>query len=243
VPVGLPSEGRPDAALGLRPFDDSQSKLHHRGLVMPPLELLLPFIIATSAFAFVPGPGMFYMSIQTMARGRRAGWLSAVGFHLGAYVHIFAAAFGVTVLLQSLPFVFAALKLAGGAYLAWMGVKLMLDGQSRIAFRELAPRQSARRAFKDSMTIELLNPKTALFFLAFLPQFASPDAAAPIWAQIVILGACANVMFSATDVICILFSERLVVWASVSRGMARIGRQIGGVVLVVVGLHLASETD
>lgn len=210
---------------------------------MPPFELLLPFILATSIFAFVPGPGMFYMSIQTMARGRRAGWLSAAGFHLGAYFHIFAAAFGVTILLQSLPFLFFALKLAGAAYLIWMGVKIILDSQSRVAGAKLAPRQSARLAFKDSMFVELLNPKTALFFLAFLPQFASPEASAPIWAQVVILGAFANTMFSATDVLCILFSERLAVWASASRGMARIGRQIGGSVFVVMGLHLALKSD
>ena len=210
---------------------------------MPPFELLLPFIIATSVFAFVPGPGMFYMSIQTMARGRRAGWLSAAGFHLGAYFHIFAAAFGVTALLQSLPFLLFALKLAGATYLIWMGVKIILDSQSPVAGPQLAPRQSARLAFRDSLTVELLNPKTALFFLAFLPQFASPEAAAPIWAQIIILGACANFMFSATDVLCILFSERLVVWASASRRIARIGRQIGGSVFVVLGLHLAFKND
>ena len=206
---------------------------------MPPFEILLPFVIATSAFAFIPGPGMFYMSIQTMARGRSAGWLSAAGFHLGAYVHIVAAAFGVTVLLQSLPFLFFALKLAGAAYLIWMGVKIMLDRQSRVTGTKLFPRQSARQAFKDSLTVELLNPKTALFFLAFLPQFASPEAAAPISAQIVILGACANLMFSATDAICILFSERLALWASASHRMARVGRQIGGSVFVAMGLHLA----
>jgi threonine/homoserine/homoserine lactone efflux protein len=209
---------------------------------MPPLELLLPFIIATFGFAFIPGPGMFYMSIQTMARGRRAGWLSAAGFHLGAYVHIFAAAFGVTALLQSLPFLLSALKLAGAAYLIWMGVKLMFDHQRRITVTKPVPRPSARQAFKDSLTVELLNPKTALFFLAFLPQFASPEAAAPIWTQIVILGACANVMFSATDAIGILFSERLAAWTSASRGAARIGRQIGGSVFVVMGLHLALKS-
>jgi len=206
---------------------------------MPSFELLLPFIIATFGFAFSPGPGMFYMSIQTMARGRRAGWLSAAGFHLGAYVHIFLAAFGVTVLLQSLPFLFSALKLAGAAYLMWMGVKIIFDRESRITVTKQVSPPSARQAFKDSLTVELLNPKTALFFLAFLPQFASPEATAPIWAQIVILGACANVMFSATDAICILFSERLAVWTSTSRGMARIGRQIGGSVFVGMGLHLA----
>ena len=151
---------------------------------MPHFELLLPFIIATSGFAFIPGPGMFYMSVQTMARGRRAGWSSAAAFHLGAYVHILAAAFGVTVLLQPLPFLFLALNLASAAYLIWMGVKIILEGQSRVAHAELAPRQSARQAFNDSLTVGLLNPKSALFFLAFLPQFASPEAAAPMWAQI-----------------------------------------------------------
>lgn len=210
---------------------------------MPPFELLLPFIIATVGFAFIPGPGMFYMSVQTMARGRGAGWLSAAGFHLAGYVHIVAAAFGVTLLLQSLPSVFLALKLAGAAYLVWMGVKLVLDGRGRLVGARPAPWPTARRAFKDSLTVELLNPKTALFFLAFLPQFASPQAAAPIWAQIVVLGACANVMFSATDVICIVFSERLAVWASASRGVARIGRRIGGGVFVAMGLHLALKTE
>ena len=98
---------------------------------MPPFELLLPFIVATSGFAFIPGPGMFYMSIQTMARGRRAGWSSAAAFHLGAYVHILAAAFGVTVLLQSLPFLFFALKLASAAYLIWMGAGNLRGRRSR----------------------------------------------------------------------------------------------------------------
>jgi hypothetical protein len=141
---------------------------------VPPFELLLPLIIAKSGFPFIPGPGMFYMSIQTMVRGRGAGWSSAAAFHLGAYVHIFAAAFGVTVLLQWLPFLFLALKLAGAAYLIWMGVQIILDGRSTVAGIDAAPRQSARQAFKDSLVVGLLNPKSALFFLAFLPQFASP---------------------------------------------------------------------
>lgn len=206
---------------------------------MLPFEQLLPFFIATIGFAFLPGSGMFYMSIQTMARGRSAGWLSAAGFHLAGYVHILAAAFGVTVLIQSLPFLFFALKLAGAAYLIWMGAKIILDGRGRVLGAAPAPRRTARRAFKDSLTVELLNPKTALFFFAFLPQFASPETAAPIWAQITILGVLANAMFSATDAICVLFSEKLAVWTSASRGAARIGRLIGGSVFVAMGLHLA----
>lgn len=210
---------------------------------MPPLELLMPFIIATCVFAFIPGPGMLYMSIQTMARGRSAGWLSATGFHLGAYLHIFAAAFGITILLQAIPILFAVLKLIGAAYLIWMGTKLILDARKHGVQAEPSPRRSAQQAFKDSLIVGILNPKTALFYLAFLPQFTSPDASAPLWLQIVILGTMANFAFSATDVICVLFSEQLAKWAAASRGIARIGQQIGGGIFVAMGLRLALRNE
>ncbi|TQV81852.1 LysE family translocator [Denitrobaculum tricleocarpae] len=210
---------------------------------MPSLELLLPFLLATAVFAFIPGPGMFYMSIQTMVRGRQAGWLSAAGFHLAGYLHILAASFGITILLQAVPVFFEAMKLLGAGYLIWMGVKMIRDARREGRSPELPPQPPASRAFKDSFFVEILNPKTALFFLAFLPQFASPDAAAPLWLQIVILGALANLAFSATDVICVLFSERLAAWASRSRGMARIGQEIGGGLFVAIGLHIALRSE
>ena len=210
---------------------------------MPPFELLLPFIIATSIFAFTPGPGMLYMSIQTMARGQNAGWLSAVAFHLASYVHIFSAAFGVTVLLQTLPFLFVALKVAGAAYLIWMGVRMIKNSGDRIALTELDPQKSARQAFKDSLTVELLNPKTALFYFAFLPQFTSPEASAPIWVQIAVLGTFANFAFSITDGVCILFSKKLAVWAAASQKMTRIGRQVSGSFFILMGLHIAVRND
>jgi threonine/homoserine/homoserine lactone efflux protein len=208
---------------------------------MPPFELLLPFFVATIGFAVVPGAGMLYMSIQTMTAGRRAGWLSAAGFHLAGYAHIAAAAFGVALLLQALPVLFAALKLAGAAYLVWMGLRIIRDRGRPVACAATAPLRSARRAFRDSLTVELLNPKTALFFLAFLPQFASPDVAASVWLQIVVLGFFANVVFSATDMVCIVLAERLAAWAAASRRLARIGRQLGGWLFVAMGLYLAFE--
>lgn len=210
---------------------------------MPSLETLLPFLIATAVFACIPGPGMFYMSVQTIVRGRRAGYLSAAGFHLAAYLHIFAAAFGITALLQTAPAVFTLLKLLGAAYLAWMGLRMLWDSRRQDTAAAIPPEPSARKAFKDSLLVEILNPKTALFFLAFLPQFAAPDADAPLWLQIVVLGAAANLAFSATDVICILFSETLAAWAASSRRMARIGQQLGGGIFVAMGLHMALRND
>ncbi|MEQ8354013.1 MAG: LysE family translocator [Kiloniellaceae bacterium] len=210
---------------------------------MPPFELLLPFIVATSVFAFIPGPGMFYMSIQTMARGRKAGWLSAAGFHLGAYLHIFAAAFGITFLLKTVPVLFVVLKLLGAGYLIWMGLRMVLDARTTPPAGRPRADPTAWRAFRDSLAVEILNPKTALFFLAFLPQFASPAAAAPLWLQIVILGTLANLAFTATDAVCIAFSDRLAAWIAASRGLARIGRRVGGGLFIAMGLHLALRND
>ncbi|GAB5468355.1 MAG: LysE family translocator [Rhodospirillales bacterium] len=210
---------------------------------MPPLDLLLPFLLATALFAFLPGPGMVYMSIQTLARGRRAGWLSAAGFHLAGCLHIMAAAFGITLLLQAQPLLFAALKLAGAAYLIWMGVKLFLDGRSGAKVTDPEPRKSTRQAFRDSLIVELLNPKTALFFFAFLPQFTATDAAAPLWLQILLLGLLANLAFSLTDGLCILFSEWLAIWASTSRRLARVGRSLGGGLFIALGLLTATRSD
>jgi len=90
---------------------------------MPSFELLAPFFVASAIFACVPGPGMFYAAAQTIAQGRRAGWLSALGFHLGGFVHISAAAFGLAILLKTVPVFYVVARLAGAAYLIWLGIK------------------------------------------------------------------------------------------------------------------------
>jgi threonine/homoserine/homoserine lactone efflux protein len=87
------------------------------------LELLLPFFVASAVFACIPGPGMFYAAAQTIAHGRRVGWLSAIGFHLGGFVHIMAAAFGMAILLKTVPVLYVIVKLLGATYLIWLGIK------------------------------------------------------------------------------------------------------------------------
>ncbi|HEX9905266.1 MAG TPA: LysE family translocator, partial [Propylenella sp.] len=119
---------------------------------------------------------MFYAAAQTIARGRRAGWLSAAGFHIGGYVHILAAASGTAVLLQAVPVLYGAVKFAGAAYLIWLGIRLFASPKRivvSVAELELTTR---RGAIRDSIAVEVLNPKTALFYMAFLPQFTDVSA-------------------------------------------------------------------
>ncbi|MEL6998528.1 MAG: LysE family translocator [Pseudomonadota bacterium] len=206
---------------------------------MPPSDLLISFLAATVIFAFTPGPGMLYMAVQAMAHGTRAGLLSSVAFHLASYLHIASAAFGVTVLLNAAPSLLVLLKVVGGGYLIWMGLRLWMqktaDGPVRAAPRQ----RSSGRAFQDSLVVEVLNPKSALFYLAFLPQFTSPESVFPIWGQILLLGIIANVAFSLADAVCIAFA-RIVAVRAAARA-ATWGRRIGGAILISMGARIAAD--
>jgi threonine/homoserine/homoserine lactone efflux protein len=208
---------------------------------MPSLDLLIPFFVATSIFACVPGPGMLYAATQTIAGGRRAGWLSAAGLHMAGYAHILAAASGLAVLLEAVPLLYTIVKFAGAAYLIWMGIRLFKSPKSvRVPIAQPGP-ATHRRAIRDSVTVEVLNPKTALFYLAFLPQFTDVSTSLPVWAQILVLGTMVNAMFSVTDVACVLFSERMTRLFVASRATERLARRVGGGVLVALGVNVAAS--
>jgi threonine/homoserine/homoserine lactone efflux protein len=208
---------------------------------MPDLDLLLPFFIASGIFACIPGPGMFYAATQTITRGHRAGWLAALGFHLGGYVHLLAAAFGLAIVLETVPALFVGVKLTGAAYLIWLGIRYFRGYQRSAAAHVNVASGSDGRAFRDSVIVEILNPKTALFYLAFLPQFVSGSAVLPIWAQILVLGTAVNAMFSITDVICIVLSGALTKRMSGSHRAKRWAQRIGGGVLIAFGIKLAAS--
>lgn len=208
---------------------------------MPSFDLLLPFFVATTIFACVPGPGMLYAAAQTVARGRRAGWLAAVGFHLAGYAHIGAAAGGLAVLLETLPLVYGAIKLAGAGYLIWLGIVLIRSGQTAPGSSRKGEPPPTRQTISESLAVEILNPKTALFHLAFLPQFTDATAALPVATQILILGAIVNAVFSLTDIACVLLSAWLTRSFRRSPTAHRAARWLGGGVLVGLGVNLAGS--
>lgn len=205
---------------------------------MPPTHLLWPFLLATLIFAAIPGPAILYTAVQTLARGRRAGLMTALGIHLGGYAYVAATAFGLSALLHYVPTLYLTMKLAGAAYLIWLGIGMLLRPKdSRDPPR--AANESARRAFFQSTTVELLNPKTTLFFVAFLPQFVDPAAALPVAVQFLVLGTIVNLTFSAADLITVLLAATIMNKLRHHARGQRVARIAGGSILIGLGTRLA----
>ncbi|MEI5679340.1 MULTISPECIES: LysE family translocator [unclassified Mesorhizobium] len=203
---------------------------------MPSLDLWIPFAIATLAFACVPGPAILYMTAQTLAHGRQAGLMAALGVHLGCYVHIVAAALGLAALMEHAPVVFSIIRFAGAAYLITLGLAMFL-GWSRNGEDGARP---APNTFRDSMVVEILNPKTALFFLTFLPQFVDPSASIPVGLQFLILGIIVNLIFSMADLAAVGIAS-ITVGRLMGGGAGWMVQKACGTILIGLGVALASH--
>lgn len=201
------------------------------------LHLWIPFATATLAFACMPGPAILYMTSQTLAHGRRAGLKAALGIHLGCYAHIAAATFGLSALLHAAPMAFDVIRLAGAGYLIWLG------GSMIVKSGHAATTGDAREpgVLRDSVVVEMLNPKTALFFLTFLPQFVDVTASAPVWLQFLLLGSFVNLVFSLADVAAVLGASLLLGPLS-SPGCQRFVPRFSGSILIGLGCVLVLQS-
>ncbi len=203
---------------------------------MPSLEHWTSFAVATLVFACMPGPAMLYMTAQTLAHGTRAGLKAALGIHLGCYFHIVVAAVGLAALLDEAPAVYAIIKLVGAAYLIWLGATMLLGCNQRSP--ETTDTKSA--VLRDSVIVEVLNPKTALFFLTFLPQFVDPAAAMPISMQFLVLGIIVNIVLSAADVTAVGVAS-LALGRFTHAGNGRLMPRTCGSILIILGFALARQ--
>jgi len=210
---------------------------------MPSSDLLIAFFTAAAIFAFIPGPGILYAAAQTMAGGRTIGLLGTLGLALGGYLHVIAAAAGLSVVFHAVPPLYAAVKLFGAAYLVWLGVSMIRAQAAGADGAPVVARKTGKRAFVEGVTVEVLNPKTAMFFLAFLPQFTDPAASLPVWAQLVILGSIVNLMFAAADVVAVLLASSVVARVGRASRVQRAVQQFGGGILVALGIRLALQKD
>jgi threonine/homoserine/homoserine lactone efflux protein len=205
---------------------------------MPSLDHVVPFALATLVFAVMPGPAILYTIAQTMARGRGGGLLAAGGLATGGLAHVCAAAAGLSAIFRYSPPLFMTMKIGGALYLVWLGAQ-MIRNRGALSQATVSAAKSRRRAFAESVVVELLNPKTALFFIAFLPQFVDANAAFPVWLQLLLLGLVVNVSFMTSDIIAALVTSGLVMRLRQSPRAARAMRWTGGSVLIGLGAHLA----
>ena len=162
------------------------------------------FLLAALVIAAVPGPGIFYVAARTLAGGSKAGIASTFGTALGGLVHVIAGGLGVSAIILASAELFAVLKFAGAIYLIWLGIRTFREA------RHLLPEQIApvgsKRAFRDGVLVEALNPKTAAFFLAFIPQFLDPAGAYPAL-QFMTLGLVSVALNTLVDFIVVLMAS------------------------------------
>ena len=154
-------------------------------VVFPDSTSLWLFGLAALALLAIPGPAVLYIVVQSADQGRRVGLASVAGVHLGTLVHVAAASAGLSAVIVASSVAFSAVKYAGAAYLIYLGVRKLLDRDAQT--RVERTREPLRRAFARGTIVNALNPKTALFFLAFLPQFVAPDRDG-VWSQALVLG-------------------------------------------------------
>jgi threonine/homoserine/homoserine lactone efflux protein len=207
---------------------------------------MLALLAAALLFAYIPGPALLYAAAQTVARGRKAGLLAALGLHVGGLVHVVAAAAGLSALFHAVPALYVIVKLIGSGYLILIGLKMIRQAWAtqKLRLQPVAPSQkSGRMAFIESVTVEVLNPKTALFFIAFLPQFVDPAAAFPVWLQFLILGIIVNMMLSSADLVCVFFAGIVVDKLRQSSRLSRLMEGLGGTLLIGLGAHLALQKN
>jgi threonine/homoserine/homoserine lactone efflux protein len=154
---------------------------------MPSSHAFAVFVPAALVLLAIPGPAVLYIVATSVDGGRRNGLVSVAGIHLGSVVHIAAAVAGLSALIVSSAIAFSTVKYVGAAYLVFVGIRKLVGKDEPFEAVERTPR-STRRVFGQGVLVNVLNPKTALFFLAFVPQFVDPDQ--PVWTQTIVLGFC-----------------------------------------------------
>jgi threonine/homoserine/homoserine lactone efflux protein len=205
------------------------------------------FLAAAILLALTPGPGIFYVLARTLAGGRREGVQSSIGTFFGGLFHVFAAALGVSAILAASAVAFHTVKYAGAAYLVFLGIRMIRSrnapllekvptnttAQTGGAFRPAAP-----AAFRQGVLTEVLNPKTALFFLSFIPQFISPERG-HVFFQFAVLGILSVTLNTAADLAVVSLAAPLERKLKSSPGFRRGQRTASGLGMISLGAYLA----
>ncbi len=208
---------------------------------MPETSTLLIFLVASTVLAIVPGPGVLYIVARSVEGGRRSGLAATLGVATGNMVHVMGAAIGLSAIIAQSATAFTAIKLAGAAYLIGTGVIRLLT-PVEVGTDVAAQSGDARKVYRGAVMVATLNPKTALFFLAFVPQFLSPDRGS-MAIQGVLLGSMFVAIALVSDSLYALASGSLGERLRTSRRFAEIRRWFTGGTFISLGLAAAFSRE
>ncbi|MFL5333333.1 MAG: LysE family translocator [Geminicoccaceae bacterium] len=207
-------------------------------IVTPGAANLGLFVGAALALLLIPGPAVLYIVGRSVEQGRRAGLVSMAGIHAATLVHVAAAALGLSAILASSALAFGAVKYAGAAYLIWLGIRKIFGRSEATEVAGAIRDRDHARLLRDGFIVYLLNRKTAIFFLAFLPQFVEPGRG-HVAMQVAVLGLLFTALGSVTDGCYALAAGTAGNWLQRSRGYLACERYVSGVLLVGLGLTAA----
>ena len=204
---------------------------------LPDTSTLLLFMTAALALNVTPGPDMLYVVARSVGEGRAAGIISSLGIAAGSLVHTLAVALGLAGLLRAVPLACEIVKWVGAAYLVWLGVRALRTRGSSGGQVTVTP-ASMRTVFGQGMLTNLLNPKVALFFLAFLPQFVDPERG-PVALQIISLGLLFNTSGTLVNILVAVLASGAGAWSRRQFGESAVLRRVTGVLFIGLGVRLA----
>ncbi|WNJ92869.1 LysE family translocator [Bosea sp. 685] len=208
---------------------------------MPDFSQLALYLAAAFLLAITPGPGIFYVAARTLAGGRAEGIASSLGTGLGGMVHVLAGSLGVSALVLASAELFTVLKLVGAVYLVWLGLRTFQaarrDAANVLAGGIVEPPIGPRRAFREGVLVEALNPKTAAFFLAFIPQFV--DMTGSVALQFMVLGFISVVLNTLADVVVAFAASGIRDGAAARPELIKRLREASGGAMIALGIGLA----
>ncbi len=209
---------------------------------MPDLATFTIFLTAATLLAITPGAGIFYVMTRSLKGGKAEGFNSTLGTAIGGFFHVLAAAFGLSAILASSAVAFNVIKYLGAAYIIYLGIKTILS-KSALPTSETAVLQTSnsKNAFKQGVLVELFNPKTALFFLAFIPQFINPEGM--VFLQFLLLGSITILLNSTADCIVVFAAGPLGHFLKTRPAFERLQRYFTGMSLITLGAYIALTDD
>ncbi|MDF2178984.1 LysE family translocator [Aliiglaciecola sp. CAU 1673] len=207
---------------------------------MPSIELLLTFSLACILLSLSPGPSNLYIMARSLSQGHQAGIAAAGGLAIGSLTYVVATALGLAAVFKYSPLAYIGLKLAGAAYLVYLGFQYLRAKPADIDTPKPLRHLSVPTIFRQSLVVELTNPKTALFFLAFLPQFVRDDAGS-VTSQLLVLGLVYALIALCCDLLVAMLSHKLGKWLAGHSSFAYWQDKLSGGILLALAAFIVGE--